>query len=158
MLLVADLAEFKMMQKTWKITETLANGYSSERALCESYPMNTRMTGFRWFLKSCLKSVHVLWTKIRLSIGSVEHKVTKHLKESWGSCIDQHLSFRCFTQKSSGSVHGNINKVMRKSWLVKHEFNIMCHSLSIPFFHHTRTEGCRPQKTLPESPCNRPHY
>ena len=30
MLLVANLANYKMMQKNWKMTETLANGLSSE--------------------------------------------------------------------------------------------------------------------------------
>ena len=34
------------MQKTWKMIETLAHGYSSENA-----PMNTNMTGFKWFSK-----------------------------------------------------------------------------------------------------------
>ena len=38
-----------MMQKEpWKMTKTLAHGYSSKR---ESFPMNTNMTGFRWFSK-----------------------------------------------------------------------------------------------------------
>ena len=31
--------------------ETLAHGYSS-RVLSESFPMNTNMTGFRWFSKN----------------------------------------------------------------------------------------------------------
>ena len=30
MLLVANLNEYKMMQKSWKMTETLAHGYLSE--------------------------------------------------------------------------------------------------------------------------------
>ena len=30
MLLVANFAQYKMMQKSWKMIETLANGYSSE--------------------------------------------------------------------------------------------------------------------------------
>ena len=48
------------------MTETLANGYSSERTLRE--PTNTNMTGFRWFSKIfaplCLD-------KSSLSIGRV---------------------------------------------------------------------------------------
>ena len=43
-----------MMQKTLKMTETLVNGYSSESILSESYPMNTNMTGLRWFSKILL--------------------------------------------------------------------------------------------------------
>ena len=35
MMLVANFAKYKMMQKTWKITETLAYGYSSESAQWE---------------------------------------------------------------------------------------------------------------------------
>ena len=39
-----------MMQKKLKMTETLANGYSSD-SIGESYPMNTNMKGFRCFSK-----------------------------------------------------------------------------------------------------------
>ena len=35
MMLVANFAKYKMMQKTWKINETLAYGYSSESARWE---------------------------------------------------------------------------------------------------------------------------
>ena len=35
MLMVANLANTKMMQKSWKMTETLALGYSSESARWE---------------------------------------------------------------------------------------------------------------------------
>ena len=38
MLLVANLPKYKMMQKRWKMTETLAHGYSSVST--QSYPMN----------------------------------------------------------------------------------------------------------------------
>ena len=51
MLLVANLADTKGCKKPEKMTETLANGYSSESTQRESYPMNTNMTGFRWFSK-----------------------------------------------------------------------------------------------------------
>ena len=34
-LLLSDLASKKMMQKTWKMTETLAHGYSSESTQLE---------------------------------------------------------------------------------------------------------------------------
>ena len=42
-----------MKQKTCKMAETLANGYSSDdlRVLSESYPMNTNMTWVKWFSK-----------------------------------------------------------------------------------------------------------
>ena len=34
------------------MTEILAHGYSL-RALSESYPMNTNMTGFKWLSNTC---------------------------------------------------------------------------------------------------------
>ena len=37
--------------ENWKRTEILAYGYSHLRVLTESYPLNTNMTGFRWFPK-----------------------------------------------------------------------------------------------------------
>ena len=40
----------KMRQKTEKMIETLAYGYSSNSTQ-QSYPMNTNVPGFRWFLK-----------------------------------------------------------------------------------------------------------
>ena len=42
--------QFKMVQKTGKITETLAHGYLYES---EGYPMRTNMTGFRIFVSLC---------------------------------------------------------------------------------------------------------
>ena len=48
LLLVANLANTKMMQKFLEMTETLAHG-THLRVLNESYPMNTNMTGFIWF-------------------------------------------------------------------------------------------------------------
>ena len=51
MLLMANLANTKLMQKTLKMTETLAHVYSSPRVLSKSFPVNTNMTGFRWFSK-----------------------------------------------------------------------------------------------------------
>ena len=51
MLLVAYLANTKMMQKNTEImTETLAHG-THLRVLRESHPVNTNMTGSRWFSK-----------------------------------------------------------------------------------------------------------
>ena len=50
MLLVANFVQNKMMQKNWKMTETLVQWvligeYSASTQEC--YPMNTNMTGFR---------------------------------------------------------------------------------------------------------------
>ena len=50
MLLEDNFFNTKMMQKTWKMSETLANG-THLRLLTESFPMNTNMTEFRWFPK-----------------------------------------------------------------------------------------------------------
>ena len=44
------------------MTETLVRGYSSESTKCESFLMNTNITGFRCFKKNLC--VLVLWTKI----------------------------------------------------------------------------------------------
>ena len=38
--------------------------------LGESYPMNTNMTGFKWFSKRVL----VLWRRVASSIGRVKHE------------------------------------------------------------------------------------
>ena len=46
-----SFGQYKMMQKTRKMTENLAHGYSSEGTLSEGFPMNTNMTDFRWFSK-----------------------------------------------------------------------------------------------------------
>ena len=43
------------------MTETLEHG-TSLRVLSESYPMNTNLTGFRWFSKTLC--IHVLGTKV----------------------------------------------------------------------------------------------
>ena len=51
MQLVANLANTKWCEKSWKMTETLANGYWHMLVLTESFPMNTNMTGFRRFSK-----------------------------------------------------------------------------------------------------------
>ena len=61
MLLVANLANTKIMQKSWKITKTLANGYSSgsiHRELSNEY-QHDRV--YLFFKNLC---VHVLWTKV----------------------------------------------------------------------------------------------
>ena len=52
MLLVAIVATHKMMQKTYKMFETLAHVYSSESTWLEL--MNTKMRGLRYFLKICV--------------------------------------------------------------------------------------------------------
>ena len=51
LLLVANLANTKWCKKPVKMTETLAHGIHL-RVLCESFQMNTNMTGFRWFSKN----------------------------------------------------------------------------------------------------------
>ena len=52
---------YKMMQKTFKMTETLAHGYSSESSQQEL--SNANMTGFRRFSK-----IVVLWMKLAISL------------------------------------------------------------------------------------------
>ena len=43
--------QYKMMHKTWKMTETLVHMGTHLSVLCEGYLMNTNMTGFKWFSK-----------------------------------------------------------------------------------------------------------
>ena len=50
MLLVAKLTKYKMMQKKPENLLKPRQMGTHLRALHESYPMNTNMTGFRWFL------------------------------------------------------------------------------------------------------------
>ena len=60
-----------MMQKTWKITETLANGYSSEstqRELSNEY-QHDRV--FMIFTNIC---VFVLWTKVASALEGLRTK------------------------------------------------------------------------------------
>ena len=47
-LLVANLANTKSSKNLKKMTETLAHG-AHLRVLSESFPMNTNMTGFKYF-------------------------------------------------------------------------------------------------------------
>ena len=51
MLLVANLANTKWWKNNWKTLETCHVG-THLRELRESFPMNTNMTGFRWFSKN----------------------------------------------------------------------------------------------------------
>ena len=51
MLLLANFTYTKWHKKCWTMTETLAQRYSSESTRWELNPMNTNMTGFRWFTK-----------------------------------------------------------------------------------------------------------
>ena len=56
-------------KKLFKMTETLAHG-THLRVLCESYPMNTNMTGFRRF---SIKDMHPCDSdECSLSIGRVK--------------------------------------------------------------------------------------
>ena len=96
------------------------------RVLSESYPMNTNMSGFRWFFKNLC--ILVLWTKVasaleglnineivRLLLEAVSikglsvfyhlffvddlgicHKFTKCLKGGCGCGVDTHFSFKHF--------------------------------------------------------------
>ena len=50
MLLVTNLANYKMMQKSEKVLNPWHMG-THLRVLSESYLMNTNMTGFGWFSK-----------------------------------------------------------------------------------------------------------
>ena len=43
------ILQYKMLQERWKINETQAHVYSYESTQWELIPMNTNMTGFRWF-------------------------------------------------------------------------------------------------------------
>ena len=51
------------------MTETLTNGYLSERTQQELYLMNTNMTGFRWFPN--ILYLLDLWTKVSLELGGL---------------------------------------------------------------------------------------
>ena len=67
-------SQYKIMQKSWKIIETSANGYSSESILSKS-SMNTNMTGLRWF-SEIFASLYYGWNS--LSIGRLmlqQHKL-----------------------------------------------------------------------------------
>ena len=46
------------------------------RVLSESYPMNTNMTGLRWFVGRC---VHVLWAKIASALEGLMPKAISKL-------------------------------------------------------------------------------
>ena len=65
------------------MTETLANGYSSE-ILSESYPMNTNMTCFRWFL-----NIFVLWMKVAAALEGFKSDTENRLMLTvpWSSQI-----------------------------------------------------------------------
>ena len=61
MLLVANLTNTKWCKKSWKWLQPWHMG-THLRVLMESYPMNTNMTGLKWFTKNLC--VIVLWTKV----------------------------------------------------------------------------------------------
>ena len=46
---MANLVNRKWCQKSWKMAETLENGYFSDRTDIKSFPMNTNMAGFKRF-------------------------------------------------------------------------------------------------------------
>ena len=64
---VGEFCQYKIMQKSWKITETLG---THMRVLGESYLVNTNMTGFKWFTK--IFALLCFWGKYKLSIGRVK--------------------------------------------------------------------------------------
>ena len=67
MLPVANLANTKLCKKPAKLLKPWHTG-THLRVLSESYPMNTNMTGFRWF-----SSLHpCALDKSSLSIGRVK--------------------------------------------------------------------------------------
>ena len=60
-----------MMQKTWKMTETLANGYSSERAQQELSNEYQHDRVWMAFKNLCIL---VLWMKVALALeGLIEY-------------------------------------------------------------------------------------
>ena len=70
MLLVANFGQYKMMRKTWKMSETLANGYSSEstqRELSNEYQHDQ--------VKMVFKNLYifVLWTKVASALEGLTH-------------------------------------------------------------------------------------
>ena len=65
MLLVANLTHTKWCKKTEKWLKPWHMG-THLRVLCESYPMNANMTGFRWFSKNLC--ILVLWTEVALAL------------------------------------------------------------------------------------------
>ena len=70
MLLKAILANTKCSKKPEKMNETL-----HVKVLSEGYPMNTNMTGFRWFLE---KSLHPrALEESRRSIGRVKPRIKR---------------------------------------------------------------------------------
>ena len=56
------------MQKTLKITNHMAYGYSSE-----SYPMRTNMTGLKSFSKNLTPCV-LIWVKVASALEGVKNK------------------------------------------------------------------------------------
>ena len=68
MLLAANLANTKlqMLQKTWKITETLAHGYSSESTQLE---LSKGIDGFKYLC------VLELWTKVASELEGLKSAI-----------------------------------------------------------------------------------
>ena len=76
MLLVANLANTKMMQKTWKIIKTLANGYSSkstQRELSYEYQHDRVSMVFK---NLC---VLVLWMKVASALEGLKGECKRWL-------------------------------------------------------------------------------
>ena len=74
MLLVANLANTKMMQKSWKMTETLANGYSSEstqQELSNEYQQYKVQMVFKDFC------IFLPWTKVASALKGLTHSIWK---------------------------------------------------------------------------------
>ena len=61
------------------MTEALAHmdAHQTQRVLSESYPMNTNMTGFRWFFQNIC--VLVLWAKVALALEGLNHSCLQGL-------------------------------------------------------------------------------
>ena len=75
------------MQKSWKNTETLAYGISSESTISDSYLMNTNMTEFRWFSKIfpslCFGQRHIASVLEGLSLFCHYKMMQKTFKNDW---------------------------------------------------------------------------
>ena len=84
MMLVANFARYKILQKTWKMTKSHANGYSSEstqQELSNEYQHDRVWMVFKNIF------VIVLWTKVALSLEGLRKKfdirIIKNLVMTW---------------------------------------------------------------------------
>ena len=89
-----------MMQNIFEMTETLAYGYSPESAQWElPYPMNTIMTGIRWFFE--ILWVLVLWTKVASALEGLNHHFVDFLllEVIWRSNMTLHCTLSMYPEQ-----------------------------------------------------------